>query len=113
MCIIKEFIRDEIGKPYGCMVANVINYNGVELVSIGVSMCHKQDKNKWDKKLATEIAEGRANTVGCEMRLPKYVKLYDDECWVFSAEDDVEKFVKRCCTYFQDKPVVFPRIKWF
>ena len=49
MRTIKEFIRDFDGKPYGCMVAAVVNMNGVEVVSIGASLCHVHDADKWTR----------------------------------------------------------------
>ena len=35
---IKEFIRDFDGKPYGCMVATVVNMNGVSSIYWCISM---------------------------------------------------------------------------
>ena len=115
MRTIKEFIRDFNNKPYGCMVATVVNMNGVEVVSIGVSLCHKHDKNKWDKKLATEIAMGRAEVVNAKMRLPMHGPSVNDGPHVYYVynEEELADFVKRSRAYFQDKPIILPNIEWF
>ena len=113
MRTIKEFIRDFDGKPYGCMVATVVSVYDVEMVSIGVSLCHVHDKNKWDKKLGTEIAMGRAETVNTKMRLPKYGPKDDDGYYRIGHGNEVEHFLERCRSYFQDKPIILPNIEWF
>jgi hypothetical protein len=112
MRTIKEFIRDFDGKPYGCMVATVVDMNGVEVVSIGVSLCHIHDKNKWDKKLATEIAMGRAEVVNCKMRM-RALKFDNEHVYASHCGDDLERFLQRARAYFQDKPIILPNIEWF
>ena len=112
MRIIKEFIRDFDNKPYGCMVATVVEQNGLEFVSIGVSLCHEHDKNKWNKHLATDIALGRAEKVNKKFRLPQ-VGCKSDEGYFTLHADDLEKFMKRARSYFQDKFIILPNIEWF
>lgn len=111
MRTIKEFIRDFDGKPYGCMVATVVEQNGLELISIGVSLCHEHDKNKWSKKLGTEIAMYRAENVNKKFRLPQVG--CEDENYFTLHTDDLEKFMKRARSYFQDKLIILPNIEWF
>lgn len=112
MRTIKEFIRDFDDKPYGCMVATVIEQNGLEFVSIGVSLCHEHDKNKWNKKLATSIALGRAETINCKMRM-RALKFDEENIYAKHCADDLEHFLQRCRSYFQDKPIILPNIEWF
>ena len=113
MRTIKEFIRDFDDKPYGCMVATVVDMNGVDVVSIGVSLCHVHDANKWDKKLGTEIAMGRAEVVNTKMRLPKHGHKDYEGYYFIGHIDNVEHFLERCRSYFQDKPIILPNIEWF
>ena len=112
MRTIKEFIRDFDGKPYGCMVATVVDMNGIEVVSIGVSLCHVHDKNNWDKKLATEIAMGRAENINCKMRM-RALKFDNEHVYASHCGDDLERFLQRARAYFQDKPIILPNIEWF
>lgn len=110
MRTIKEFIRDDCGKPYGCMVATVVDVNGVEMISVGVSICHEHDKNKWSKSLASEIAMGRAESVNCQMRLPIQGHVWHSRIYNANALDF---FLSRCRAYFQNKPIILPNIVWF
>jgi len=63
MSKLVQYIRDEKNQPFGVVVALVVDGE----VRLGVSVCNKKDK--FNKKLALEIAVGRA-TVGCDTYAP-------------------------------------------
>lgn len=63
MSKLVQYIRNEQNQPIGVVVALVVENE----VRLGVSVCNKKDK--FNKKLAVEIAVGRA-TVGCDVYAP-------------------------------------------
>ena len=66
-----------------------------------------------DKKLGTEIAMGRAEAVNAKMRLPKHGRKDDEDYYFIGHMDNIEHFLERCRSYFQDKPIILPNIEWF
>ena len=73
-----QFARNEKGVPIGCFVAH-----GNE--RIGWSLCSRRDK--WNRKLAIEIARGRAK--GYSNPVPVSIK------------NQYDKFVERCHKYYR------------
>lgn len=110
---LKQYIRDEYRTPYGVIVAEPIIVGNTVVVSIGMSVCH--DSDKFDKKLAYELAANRAVT--CEWHRiknlpPKFHQSYriDYEHMIRSLYDECNKFVARCQAYYKNLHVLSPRI---
>lgn len=57
--IYTKYLRDEHGRIRGCLVK-------LESGEIGYSLCHPKDRHKTSKKLARQIAIGRAEK--CNLR---------------------------------------------
>lgn len=113
--MLKEYIRDNYKRPYGCMVATSVYLNSnVEVINIGVSVCNIQDTNNWNNKVATEIAYFRASTPSHGVKLATYRLVNNGNLSFYhSTKNQVERFVQRCRAYYKDKLILAPNIEWY
>ena len=82
--MIKKYIRDEEGNPYGTVVA-------IDRNKIGFSLCHPNDS--FSKSLGTSIARGRAED---NHSLPETTNSHFD-----SVLETVEEIEDRAQRYFK------------
>lgn len=97
----------------GCMAAVLVQLtndnNSPYVVAIGVSFCNLQH-DKFDKKLAKDIAISRAKKHWKEYKL-KNKYLYAVEYWSnIYLKDEIDKFIQRCMRYYKDKSILHPKI---
>ena len=116
--ILRKFIKKEVKNNHyqnvGCLIATTHDsLNGIELavpvVSIGLSMCNiKHDE--FSKEIAEEIAIGRANNFNKKYNYKNTLLYYDSKilCPVY-LNDEVNRFIHRCVSYYKDKFVIVPR----
>lgn len=106
---LKQYIRDNDRNLIGLMVA-IVDSDNNNYVHIGVSLCHKEDK--FDKDKAHELAILRATNPNKWYKIKGFYSCVDEgwRCHV-DIEEQINKFMTRAMTYFQDKMVVIPKIK--
>ncbi len=96
----------------GCMAATLVQLtndnNSPYVVAIGVSFCNSQH-DKFDKKIARDIALGRAKNHHKEYKL-KNKYLYDDFYKAVYLDDVIDEFILRCMRYYRDKSIIHPKI---
>ena len=97
----------------GCMAATLVQLtndnNSPYVVAIGVSLCNLQH-DKFDKKIARDIAISRAKKHWKEYKL-KNKYLYAVEYWSsIHLKDEIDKFIQRCMRYYKDKSILHPKI---
>lgn len=114
---LKQYIRDEHGAAYGVIVAEPIILGNVVVISIGMSMCHDDDRKYFNKKKAYELAANRAVT--CEWHKIKcYPKRFHVD-WSVGYDNAIKNtydfmniFVSRCRSYYKNLHVLSPRIEF-
>lgn len=109
---IKQYWKGQI-RNIGCMTATLVQLtndsNSPYVVAIGVSFCNTQH-DKFDKKIAKDIALGRARNHWKEYKL-KNKYLYDAEDWSsMFLKDVIDEFIQRCMRYYKDKSILHPKI---
>lgn len=96
----------------GCLIATLVQLtNDADcpyMVAIGVSLCNSR-YDKFDKKIARDIALGRAKNHHKEYKL-KNKYLYDDFYKAIYLSDVINKFILRCMRYYKDKSIIHPKI---
>lgn len=82
------YLRNADRHPVGCFAFQIHG----DTVHYGLALCHESDLNKWDRKLAKQIAEGRLNRQLTSPDQEDEEKLPSAELQEESAEeDDMEK----------------------
>jgi hypothetical protein len=78
------------------------------VVAIGVSVCNMQH-DTFDKRIATDIALGRAKQHHKEYKLKdKRLRHYDGyPIWL---SDEINAFILSCIKYYKDKSILHPKI---
>ena len=108
---IKQNWKGQI-QNVGCMAAILVQLtndnNSPYVVAIGVSFCNSQH-DKFDKKIARDIALGRAKNHHKEYKL-KNKYLYDDFYKAVYLKDVIDEFILRCMRYYRDKSILHPKI---
>ena len=108
---IKQDWKGQI-RNIGCMTATLVQLtndsNSPYMVAIGVSFCNSQH-DKFDKKIARDIALGRAKNHHKEYKL-KNKYLYDDFYKAVYLNDVIDEFILRCMRYYRDKSIIHPKI---
>ena len=112
----KEFIKQNWKgqvRNIGCLVAKLIQIsddpNYPYMVAIGVSFCNTRH-DKFDKRIAEDIAIGRAMNHHKEYKLKDKQLYYDDSRGIVYLKDEVERFILRCMRYYKDKNIILPKI---
>ena len=99
-----EYIRDPATKtPYGNMVATITEYEGEEVIGIGVAICNT-NKDKFSKNEGNLLALNRAKNPSIYYDLPVYTEKVNKQKLV-PANNNVEivrTFVYRCFSYFKE-----------
>ena len=110
-----EYIKQDWNgqiRNIGCMTATLVQLtndsNSPYVVAIGVSFCNLQH-DKFDKKIARDIALGRAKNHHKEYKL-KNKCLYDDFYKAVYLNDVIDEFILRCMRYYRDKSIIHPKI---
>jgi transcriptional regulator with XRE-family HTH domain len=108
---IKQDWKGQI-RNIGCMTATLVQLTNDSdspyVVAIGVSFCNSQH-DKFDKKIARDIALGRAKNHHKEYKL-KNKYLYDDFYKAVYLNDVIDEFILRCMRYYRDKSIIHPKI---
>ena len=108
---IKQDWKGQI-RNIGCMTATLVQLTNDSdspyVVAIGVSFCNSQH-DKFDKKIARDIALGRAKNHHKEYKL-KNKYLYDDFYKTVYLNDVIDEFILRCMRYYRDKSIIHPKI---
>jgi hypothetical protein len=120
----------------GVMIADItplshvgiqINPEGIiqfsEFVSIGISMCHKNDRynKKYGENIAferhynfrqTQVLKERWSVWNVDRVNKKFeaFRYYDDRH--DNIKKQIEWFLERCQRYYKDKSIIMPRIRW-
>ena len=98
-----EYIRDPATKtPYGNMVATVTEYEGEEVIGIGVAICNT-NKDKFSKNEGNLLALSRAKNPTISYTLPMYTEKVNKQKLV-PANNNTElarTFTYRCFSYFK------------
>lgn len=89
---IHQYIRDGDGHPYGVVVASKQDDGTINL---GYSLCHKNDRNNFDKKLGLQIALNRANS-GIHYEFPSSKTKYDTIMKYFNSISDKAMSYFKC-----------------
>ena len=99
-----EYIRDPTTKtPYGNMVATITEYEGEEVISIGVAICNT-NKDKFSKNEGNLLALNRAKNPSIYYDLPVYTEKVNKQKLVPTNNnaERVRTFVYRCFDYFKE-----------
>lgn len=91
--MLVSYIRDNVGKPVGCIVA-VQHASGD--VTLGVSLHNPKDK--WNRNLAKEIAIGRAHCHGVMPYIPRKKEKF--------VVESVRSMINRASRYFKDSTIL-------
>lgn len=89
-----HYVRDEKKYPFGCIVATLVNENGVDVINVDYSLQHPGDV--FDKKLGIKIALGRAERGLDRRRGMRNVNPEVKEDFLFMCD--------RAGRYFKGKP---------
>ena len=99
-----EYIRDPATRtPYGNMVATIIEYEGEEVIGIGVAICNT-NKDKFSKNEGNLLALSRAKNPSISYTLPVYTEKVNKQKLV-PANNNAElvlTFAYRCFNYFKE-----------
>ena len=99
-----EYIRDPATKtPYGNMVAIITEYEGEEVIGIGVAICNT-NKDKFSKNEGNLLALNRAKNPSIYYDLPTYTEKVNKQKLVPANNNAelVHTFVYRCFSYFKE-----------
>ena len=99
-----EYIRDPATKkPYGNMVATVIEHKGEEVISVGVAICNT-NKDKFSKNEGNLLALNRAKNPSISYTLPVHTEKVNKQKLVPANNNAelVRTFVYRCFSYFKE-----------
>ena len=99
-----EYIRDPTTKtPYGNMVATITEYEGEEVISIGVAICNT-NKDKFSKNEGNLLALNRAKNPSIYYDLPACTEKVNKQKLVPTNNNAelVRTFVYRCFSYFKE-----------
>ena len=99
-----EYIRDPATKtPYGNMVATITEYEGEEVIGIGVAICNT-NKDKFSKNEGNLLALNRAKNPSIYYDLPVYTEKVNKQKLVPANNNAelVHTFVYRCFSYFKE-----------
>ena len=111
----KEFIKQNWKgqvRNIGCLVAKLVQIGNDPdspfVVAIGVSFCNTKH-DKFDKRIAEDIATGRAINHHKEYKLKdKY--LYHNGVGNVYLHDEIQRFILRCMRYYKNKSIFLPKI---
>lgn len=114
---LKQYVRDEHGAAYGVIVAEPIILGNAVVISIGMSMCHDEDKWYFSKKEACKLAANRAVT--CEWHKIKNMpsRFHTDYSVGYgnvirNMYDFSNAFASRCQAYYKNLHVLNHRIEF-
>lgn len=99
-----EYIRDPATKtPYGNMVATITEYEGEEVIGIGVAICNT-NKDKFSKNEGNLLALNRAKNPSIYYDLPACTEKVNKQKLVPANNNAelVHTFVYRCFSYFKE-----------
>ena len=99
-----EYIRDPTTKtPYGNMVAVITEYEGEEVIGIGVAICNT-NKDKFSKNEGNLLALSRAKNPSTSYTLPVHTEKVNKQKLVPANNNAelVRTFVYRCFSYFKE-----------
>ena len=99
-----EYIRDPATKtPYGNMVATITEYEGEEVISVGVAICNT-NKDKFSKNEGNLLALNRAKNPSIQYDLPTCTEKVNKQKLVPTNNNAelVRTFVYRCFSYFKE-----------
>ena len=99
-----EYIRDPATKtPYGNMVATITEYEGEEVISIGVAICNT-NKDKFSKNEGNLLALNRAKNPSISYTLPVHTEKVNKQKLVPANNNAeiVRTFAYRCFSYFKE-----------
>ena len=99
-----EYIRDPTTKtPYGNMVATITEYEGEEVISIGVAICNT-NKDKFSKNEGNLLALNRAKNPSISYTLPVHTEKVNKQKLVPANNNAeiVRTFAYRCFSYFKE-----------
>ena len=99
-----EYIRDPATKtPYGNMVATITEYEGEEVIGIGVAICNT-NKDKFSKNEGNLLALNRAKNPSIYYDLPACTEKVNKQKLVPTNNNAelVRTFVYRCFSYFKE-----------
>ena len=99
-----EYIRDPATKtPYGNMVATITEYEGEEVIGIGVAICNT-NKDKFSKNEGNLLALNRAKNPSISYNLPMYTEKVNKQKLVpiNNNAEIVRIFAYRCFSYFKE-----------
>ena len=99
-----EYIRDPATKtPYGNMVAAITEYEGEEVIGIGVAICNT-NKDKFSKNEGNLLALSRAKNPSISYTLPVHTEKVNKQKLVPANNNAelVRTFVYRCFSYFKE-----------
>ena len=102
--ILVEYIRDPATKtPYGNMVAAITEYEGEEVIGIGVAICNT-NKDKFSKNEGNLLALSRAKNPSISYTLPVHTEKVNKQKLVPANNNAelVRTFVYRCFSYFKE-----------
>ena len=103
-----EYIRDPATKtPYGNMVATITEYEGEEVIGIGVAICNT-NKDKFSKNEGNLLALSRAKNPTISYNLPVYTEKVNKQKLVPTNNNAelVRTFVNRCFSYFKEYDII-------
>ena len=98
-----EYIRDPATKtPYGNMVATITEYEGEEVIGIGVAICNT-NKDKFSKNEGNLLALNRAKNPSIYYDLPACTEKVNKQKLVPANNNAelVRTFAYRCFSYFK------------
>lgn len=109
---IKARIKGQM-KTIGYLVAKLVqignNSDSPYLVSVGMSICNTEH-DKFNKKLAYEIALGRADNHNKKYQFKDKCLYYNEYYGEYIyLNDEVSSFLGRCMKYYKDKSIIFPK----
>ena len=99
-----EYIRDPATKtPYGNMVATITEYEGEEVIGIGVAICNT-NKDKFSKNEGNLLALSRAKNPSISYTLPVHTEKVNKQKLVPANNNAeiVRTFAYRCFSYFKE-----------
>ena len=99
-----EYIRDPATKtPYGNMVATITEYEGEEVISVGVAICNT-NKDKFSKNEGNLLALNRAKNPSISYTLPACTEKVNKQKLVPTNNNAelIRTFVYRCFSYFKE-----------
>lgn len=99
-----EYIRDPaIKTPYGNMVATITEYEGKEVIGIGIAICNT-NKDKFSKNEGNLLALSRAKNPSIFYALPVYTEKVNKQKLVSTNNNAeiVRTFAYRCFSYFKE-----------